>query len=284
MAPEQLEGHKPGPKTDIYSLAVVAFETLFWHARATRAAPRSRSPTARLPTRRLARRGVARRPAGAAELLARAMGPDPEASPETATALVDELQLMLGAEAPSTEPLQQPCRAARARARPGCRARAPPRAPAPRARRRPPPAVRRSPAAARGSLPARRCSWRSPSPRGSCCSRAAMTPRSGDADGSEEMQAAEEEPAGRASRRGQQSGAPATTSRTRSLPRPPTRSPRPAPATYEVPVGCRRQRRRGPAPERRGQGPQRPGDYDAAIPVLERAVRSFPAGPPPRAT
>jgi serine/threonine-protein kinase len=28
MAPEQLEGHKPGPAADVYSLAVVAWETL----------------------------------------------------------------------------------------------------------------------------------------------------------------------------------------------------------------------------------------------------------------
>src|SRR3954449_4877301 len=95
MAPEQLEGHKPGPATDIYSLAVVAFETL-----SGRRAYDGRNPIeiahrkASDPPPALAEVWPAAPPA-ASDLLARAMGPDPAARPRSAIALVEELETAL---------------------------------------------------------------------------------------------------------------------------------------------------------------------------------------------
>src|SRR4051812_7232056 len=95
MAPEQLEGHKPGPASDIYSLGVVAFETL-----SGRRAYDGRNPI------EIAHRKATDAPPSlaeawpaanreASELLGRAMGPDPAARPATATALVEELEQAL---------------------------------------------------------------------------------------------------------------------------------------------------------------------------------------------
>src|SRR4051795_68851 len=109
MAPEQLEGHKPGPATDIYSLAVVAFETL-----SGRRAYDGRNPIeiahrkASDPPPSLAEAWPAAPPA-ASELLARAMGPDPAARPRSATALVEELETAL--EPPTPAPAPAPARA-----------------------------------------------------------------------------------------------------------------------------------------------------------------------------
>src|SRR4051812_24077789 len=95
MAPEQLEGHKPGPASDIYSLAVVAFETL-----SGRRAYDGRNPIeiahrkASDPPPSLTDAWPAAPPEASA-LLARAMGPDPAARPATATALVEELEQAL---------------------------------------------------------------------------------------------------------------------------------------------------------------------------------------------
>jgi hypothetical protein len=107
MAPEQLEGHKPGPAADVYSLAVVAFETL-----SGRRAYEGRTPL-EIATRKASEpppRLAGTWPAPVTELLARAMGPDVAARPRTATALVDELERAL-------EPAVEPVRAA-----PGSRA------------------------------------------------------------------------------------------------------------------------------------------------------------------
>src|SRR4051794_32583964 len=108
MAPEQLEGHKPGPATDIYSLAVVAFETL-----SGQRAYDGRSPIeiahrkATDPPPSLADVWPAA-PPEAGELLARAMGPDPSARPATATALVEELEQALEPTRPKSKPVPAP--------------------------------------------------------------------------------------------------------------------------------------------------------------------------------
>src|SRR4051795_5589441 len=100
MAPEQLEGHKPGPASDIYSLAVLA-----WEALSGRRAYEGRTPIeiahrkASDPPPSLADvRPEA--PAAAVELLERAMGPDPAPRPSSATAFVDELEQAFAEPAP----------------------------------------------------------------------------------------------------------------------------------------------------------------------------------------
>jgi serine/threonine-protein kinase len=103
MAPEQLEGHKPGPAADVYSLAVLAWESLsgqraydgrtpleIAHRKAAEAPPSLASVRPETPP-------------AAVELLERAMGPDPAARPPSATALVDELGQALAAPKPVAE-------------------------------------------------------------------------------------------------------------------------------------------------------------------------------------
>jgi serine/threonine-protein kinase len=103
MAPEQLEGHKPGPAADVYSLAVLAWESLsgqraydgrtpleIAHRKAAEAPPSLASVRPETPP-------------AAVELLERAMGPDPAARPPSATALVDKLERALAAPRPVAE-------------------------------------------------------------------------------------------------------------------------------------------------------------------------------------
>src|SRR4051794_22707145 len=103
MAPEQLEGHKPGPASDIYSLAVLAWESLSG----------SRAYEGRTPLE-IAHRKASdpppslasvrpEAPPAAVALLERAMGPDPAARPPSAGAFVDELEQAL-AEPPRAQP------------------------------------------------------------------------------------------------------------------------------------------------------------------------------------
>src|SRR3954452_14676760 len=103
MAPEQLEGHKPGPASDIYALAVLAWESLSGER-----AYEGRSPLAIAPQKppdpppSLASVRPETPPAAVA-VLERAMGPDPAARPPSASAFVDELE-----RPPAEPPRAQP--------------------------------------------------------------------------------------------------------------------------------------------------------------------------------
>jgi len=96
MAPEQLEGQRAGPEADVYSLAVVAWETL-----SGRRAYEGRTPLeiarrkASEPPPPLSEAWPAAPPAAVAALQ-RGMGADPASRPRSAKALVDELEHALG--------------------------------------------------------------------------------------------------------------------------------------------------------------------------------------------
>ena len=283
MAPEQLEGHKPGPPTDIYSFAVVAFETL-----SGKRAYEGRTPIeiahrkASDPPPSLSDAWPAA-PAAAVELLARAMGPDPAARPATATALVDELERALRPPERRHRPLQPPCcRGPRRRRVPAADATTAPRperppsaTPSPRRRRR------SRAAAARGSLAGRRAARGGRRGRGILLSSAAAaTSRSGACSGIEASRRPSQEEAAGTER---QQAAAGRTSDARAGREPPAPAP-----TQEPPTSSGDLRGPGPAAgdsaaegqrlNAEGKALSDQGDYDAAIPVLERAVRSFPAG------
>src|SRR4051794_22944902 len=100
MAPEQLEGHKPGPEADIYSLAVLAWESLSGERAYEGRTPieiATRKATEPPPSLAAVRPEAS---AAAVALLERAMGPDPAARPATATAFVDELEQALAPAKP----------------------------------------------------------------------------------------------------------------------------------------------------------------------------------------
>src|SRR4051794_7295087 len=116
MAPEQLEGHKPGPASDIYSLAVLA-----WEALSGERAYEGRSPIeiatrkATEPPPSLAAVRPETPPAPVA-VLERAMGPDPAVRPQSATAFVDELeQALVDPAKPQPAPVAPPEPAAKHR-------------------------------------------------------------------------------------------------------------------------------------------------------------------------
>ncbi len=100
MAPEQLEGHKPGPAADIYSLAAVAFEAL-----SGRKAREGASP---MEIAHKAANGPApdlldawpEAPPAAARALARGMARDPGDRQASAGALAEELERSLADDRP----------------------------------------------------------------------------------------------------------------------------------------------------------------------------------------
>jgi eukaryotic-like serine/threonine-protein kinase len=95
MAPEQLEGRAAGPEADIYSLAAVCFEALTGErARPARSPMGIAHSVATEPPPDLRERWAAAPPA-AAELLKRAMATDPSARPATARELGDGLRRAL---------------------------------------------------------------------------------------------------------------------------------------------------------------------------------------------
>jgi len=95
MAPEQLEGRPAGPAADIYALAAVCFEALAGEqARAGRSPMEIAHAIATEPPPDLRERWTAA-PTAAAELLERAMAPDPAARPATAAELGDGLRRAL---------------------------------------------------------------------------------------------------------------------------------------------------------------------------------------------
>jgi serine/threonine-protein kinase len=152
MAPEQLEGHSPGPVADIYSLGVVAWESLsgkrayegrtplqIAHRKATESPP---DLTDAWPEA----------PAAAALVLARAMDPDPAQRPESAVALVSELAAALGEGTAATRALPD----RNENGRPRAAAAAAPVEPAAPAAPVEPPAPQPAPAAAQPPAPAHR--------------------------------------------------------------------------------------------------------------------------------
>jgi eukaryotic-like serine/threonine-protein kinase len=95
MAPEQLEGHKAGPAADIYALAVVCFEALAGApARPGRSPMEVAAKIGSEPVPDLRERW-AEAPAPAAELLRRAMARDPQERPRTAGELGEGLRRAL---------------------------------------------------------------------------------------------------------------------------------------------------------------------------------------------
>ena len=111
MAPEQLEGHRAGPAADIYALAVVCFEALTGSpARPGRSPMEVASQIGSEPVPDLRERWP-EAPAAAAELLRRAMARDPQERPRTAGELGEGLRRALQ-EAPRaatavTRPLER---------------------------------------------------------------------------------------------------------------------------------------------------------------------------------
>jgi serine/threonine-protein kinase len=271
MAPEQLEGHKPGPEADVYSLAVVAFETL-----SGRRAYDGRSPL------EIAHRKASDAPPSLAEawpaspraasdLLARAMGPDPAARPKTATALVDELERALEApapaarrERPSAATVPLPDRSAN-----GIGGRGPERDTAPRRRYE-----------AQRSRPGR--SWLLPLATllvALAVAGGILLSSSGD-EGSNAGGTAAKKADAKSGKKRDNAGEPqaaAPASPATSQPAEPEPA-QPSTGTYEVPQPAGSSAARGQSLNSQGKALSDRGDYAAAIPVLERAVRAFPAG------
>jgi serine/threonine-protein kinase len=256
MAPEQLEGHQPGPLADVYSLAVVAFETLS----GTRAYD-GRSPIeiahrkASDPPPSLAEAWPAAPPA-ATELLARAMGPDPSARPATPTAFVDELERALGLDAPSTVPLKR-------------------RAPAPRPA---PVAVAERDTAPRQhyAQPKRSRSWLVPAAAllVAIAVAAGILLSSGGDSQSGNSGPAKKAQSKKKKQHRPQAVAPATSQPSETTPAP----AQPSTGNYEVPQAAGNSAAEGQRLNAQGKALSDGGDYAAAIPVLEKAVRAFPAG------
>ncbi|MEA2448251.1 MAG: eukaryotic-like serine/threonine-protein kinase, partial [Thermoleophilaceae bacterium] len=262
MAPEQLEGHKPGPEADVYSLAVVAWEALsgrraydgrtplqIAHRKATDPPPALDEawPAAPVPT---------------VELLERAMGPDPAARPRTASALVDELERTLAAapRTAATAPLRK---------RPAAAAPAP--AALPVADREPAPRtlyVLQPGEGGRGRRP-----WLVPFAAllvGAVVVAALLFSSGGGPS----------DHAGRTTVAGKKSSrAPKKKQAT-----PPANSQpaQPAPASpssgYQVPQAAGGSATKAQSLNAQGKALSDRGDYAAAIPVLERALKSYPAG------
>src|SRR4051794_18986211 len=264
MAPEQLEGHKPGAPTDIYSLAVVAFETL-----SGRRAYDGRSPI-EIAHRKASDSPPAlaevwpAAPRAASDLLARAMGPDPAARPRTATALVDELEAALEPPRPAPRPAVAPTAT---------------RATAPMPERRPYSAAprRRSPlvpvltalviaAVCVGAVLAFTGGGGGDSSSPPKHTATAAKKKGDSGGGSKAAAAAPDESAG--STAPSESGAePADT-------QPPASSS----SSYTVPVAAGASASEGASLNAKGKALSDQGDYAAAIPVLEKALRSFPEG------
>jgi eukaryotic-like serine/threonine-protein kinase len=274
MAPEQLEGRAAGPAADIYALAAVCFEALAGErARAGGSPMEIAHATATEPPPDLRERWAAAPPA-AAELLGRAMAPDPGARPATAGALGEGLRRALDDGAPRTaatrrlEPL--PASADRATAAPA----AGPRRGSPASRRRD--RARFLPLALAGVLVA--------------LAVATIVIAFGSGGG--------DEPPSSPDGGGQQAERPRASEPKRSKPK---REAKPEPAAPQAEQPSQQTPPPAPAPEENDEGQDEDqsagtgqsegvrlnnqgfqlmseGRYDEAIPILQRAVNSFPPG------
>jgi serine/threonine-protein kinase len=247
MAPEQLEGHKPGPPTDIYALAVVAFETL-----SGRRAYDGRSPIeiahrkASDPPPSLADMWPAA-PAAAGELLARAMGPDPAARPRTATEFVDELEAALE-PVPKAEPKPMPPRTRPTAAMPERR----PYSTSPRRRSRAIPVLALLVIAA-------------------VCVGALIAFSGGGGGGSPSKSKDEAKTAAKKKKESKTDGSSQAAA-------PAPAEPSESGSSYQVPAAEGSSASEGIDLNDKGKALIDQGNYRAAIPVLERALRAFPAG------
>ena len=244
MAPEQLEGRKAGPAADVYSLAVVAWETL-----AGQRAYEGRSPL------EIAHRKVAEpppaltdvfpaAPAAVSDVLARAMGVDVQARPLTAGSLVDELEDALEdrpTAATSALPAREPVVAMPKPVR--------------RSGSRFLPLVALLAALAIGAAAIFAFASGGDSGSGSGKNKASSTKKN--------------KPKKDTTPASAQASAP-----DQSQPSEPA-----APSTgYQLPTPSGSSAATGWQLNRQGKALSDRGDYESAIPVLERAVRSFPAG------
>jgi serine/threonine-protein kinase len=279
MAPEQLDGHEAGRAADTYALAAVAYEML-----AGRPAYHGGSPVEVAhqvvsgPPPDLRERWPEAPPA-AAEAIARGMAFEPGKRPWSPGAFVDGLEEALG-RAPAPEP---DARTAPTSALPQSgrfQRGAPPRRRTPRATQ-PPDPPRRPPAVAR----------RRGSPAGgrraapllavlalvALAGALAVILLSGGGDsgtnGSAGSSAAADKKA-RAERRQRRAQPKQQQTRTAPAPTPPPASG----AAYSVPQPAGNDAAGGARLQAQGHQLINQQQYDQAIPVLEQAVKSFPAG------
>jgi tetratricopeptide (TPR) repeat protein len=255
MAPEQLEGHEPGPSVDVYALAVLAWESL-----SGRRAYEGRTPL------EIAHRKAAEAPPLLSEawpdappavvaVLARAMGHDLSARPVTASALVEAL-------AEALEPV-----ARRAKAPPPPPARRDPAAldTAPRSRPPTPPVYARH-------VRARR-SWLAPVlVAAAVLAVAAIALASAGGGGSSK-------PARHAASAPKKHRSAAAKHRSAGqAQQAPAAAAPPAGSSYQVPQPAGSDPAAGQRLNTQGKALSDAGRYREAIPVLESAIRSFPPG------
>ena len=302
MAPEQLDGGDPEPRTDIYALAAVAYEML-----AGRPAYRGGTPVevahavVNGPPPDLAE-AWPDAPRGVADVLRRGMAFRVDDRPETTCEFVDELARTLEEPPPTSataalpQPPPEPAQPA-----PRAVAAAAPAAP-PRVRQEPAspvPPARRPPAA-----PSSRSSRGPLVPLLALLALAliggalalALLGGGGDggdsgsssADSAAERQERAERRRARREREAQQQQTPATPTPT------PTPTPAPAPAEpapaepeagtddggsdYEIPQPAGSSNQQGANLQLEGHQMLQSGDAEGAITVLERSVEAFPAG------
>jgi eukaryotic-like serine/threonine-protein kinase len=276
MAPEQLTGDRADPRSDVYALAAVAFEVL-----SGRKARAGKTPvevahevvsgpppdlTAVLPDA----------PPAAAEALVRGMARDPEDRPASAGALARELERGLGSkpaveeQTEATVPLSRPAVAPPLVA--------PPTNPRPRSGPVPTPPPRRTSTARSWAT---RVAVLAVIAIAAIAGFAALGGSGDDQDGGQRQQAAAEKAGGGEPSKAQRDsagGQAVSEGEDRSAETPPAAeapaakpAPAPAPsetATTDDPVALNDQ----------GYALMQSGDYEGAIPLLERAVAAFPDG------
>jgi serine/threonine protein kinase len=268
MSPEQLDGRDIVAASDVYSLATVA-----WEALAGRKAYEGRTPLEiagqklrePVPDLRDARPDA---PAGVAEVLARGMATDPADRPASATELVDDLKRAIAAP-PTGE------RRTAATAAIGAAGAAPPPRPDPPARARPAAGPARVPAYARHESRRGRPAWFVPVLALLALALAAgviaLASSGGDSSsGGNSSQQTGSQPSAKPARK-KKAPAPAT-------PATPANPQSGSSSNYQVPQPSGNDAAGGARQNDEGKRLSDAGDYAQAIPVLESAVRSFPAG------
>jgi eukaryotic-like serine/threonine-protein kinase len=259
MAPEQLEGGEATPRSDVYSLAAVAFEALGGRRARLGATPLEVAHQIATEPPPDLREACPDAPPELADVLARGMARAPEERPESAGELAAGLRRPLlakrGPDAPDTA--EMPARKTE-------------RAPAPAPVPRPRPAARRA-----------RPTWLPGAALAALLLAAAIAvvvmgggnPESGDGEradrSAQERRQAQRQERRRsaAAERREEESAPAESAPEESAPA------ESAPA--EAPVGSAED---GVALNAEGYELMQQGRYDEAIPILERAVAAFPEG------